>query len=900
MYKLSGHKKFVITMLLIASVLLSIYSYNTPNARAAQLSPLAEKGLTIINQTIGIDLNKYTITSALNANGLYRNTLPSEDLHYILTSSGSKIEVLETFANGSLVMIDILQTLGSPLMALPDTSPLLMARSFLIQYASNTGNQFYGELSAMLNNIEVTRNYSKVIGNFKFDINYTNDSNIGQTTTFTWSFTANGVNCPSKCVSLCYINGFLKDFIDTWNLYKVGSTVVNISKQQAEIIAMQKAKTFTWTDGSGSNLRIINNFNLTKPMYKTLVFCEAGNSTDARNADPLMTYPMWRIGVGLDKYYPGNVYGIYVDIWADSGEVRGIQVASTNLPPPNATIASITDCSINAQTDAISTISKTGIAILPVFILVAIGAMYVLLTRNHRLLRLQPLSKTRKAGATILCLLIGSIAVISALPFTCASGTSNIWGANSAGNPYLVHSQSERYYQGILSSYIDYLFWTCGYNNNNYQGSQTVPSNVLNYTNSAEQNEGIATVYFDHGIGMKNGESQPLLDPQLRIPNYASYDLDEWHYMLAGSYAIPNISSGNTFDYQIYDATTPNYNYFNWISTCLSADLGGRIPLLNGTGTYGPNSGGTGAPIGMPYAWTHILTTEQPVEGAMSFYGYWSPDYGQYCYIGFPYGSPSLSQTIDDEYPTALYYDFVHSFFYNTLSLQMTVKQALDAASLAYWAPHLFCTNKLAYNFTAQWDTYQDGYDCYMNVYGNTNMYLYAGGPDYASPPSVSGPTAGDSYTEYWFNAPSTDPMGHSLTYTFDWGDGSSPTITSDPYDVPHTWYSSGVYPISVTAQSDTGVCSSPTYYYIGIDQEPTLEVGTFDQIGNGLAANILVDNNWIGCGYGSTPVSIGWHYIEVDSWVWDDYYSTYVFPVSGNGWVFVGPDTYIHVYYAY
>ena len=60
----------------------------------------------------------------------------------------------------------------------------------------------------------------------------------------------------------------------------------------------------------------------------------AGNASNARSSDPLTLYPMWGIGVGLDKWYPGNAYGIGVDIWADTEKIRDKEAEFSTLPPP--------------------------------------------------------------------------------------------------------------------------------------------------------------------------------------------------------------------------------------------------------------------------------------------------------------------------------------------------------------------------------------------------------------------------------------------------------------------------------------------------------------------------------------------------------------------------------------
>jgi hypothetical protein len=127
--------------------------------------------------------------------------------------------------------------------------------------------------------------------------------------------------------------GFLKYFVDTWSLYTVGSTTVNLSKDEAVAIAMQSIKTFSYKVGSGNETFEVKDFKVTRAMVTQLLFCSSIGSGKARGDDALMLYPMWRIGIGLDKFYPGNVYGIYVDIWADTKEVKQIQEVFSTLPP---------------------------------------------------------------------------------------------------------------------------------------------------------------------------------------------------------------------------------------------------------------------------------------------------------------------------------------------------------------------------------------------------------------------------------------------------------------------------------------------------------------------------------------------------------------------------------------
>jgi len=892
MVKDSKRRLLFITVLAIILLSSCVYMSLIPNVHAAEITPTT-KGLTIINQVVGVDLTRYNATSTLDVSGSYLNELPNENVRYTLSSNVSKIDIQDTFTNGNLQMIDVLENSGSPYITTSTANVTAMARAFLLNYQGYSAKLLYGLLASTLNQADSTVNSTTIVGNVKFVITtISENSSLGNSTTFTWSYTANGVDAAYKCVSLSYKNGFLKDFVDTWNLYPIGSTNVSISKQEAEDIAMQNAKTYSWTIGSDNKTYVINNFNVTKPMVEQLVFCKVGNAANARSSDPLTLYPMWRIGVGLDKYYPGNVYGIYVDVWADTGQVRDIQEAFSTLPPPaDAGVATIAESSVNNQTSVaeigsnISPVIWIMFAALTVFTMLSVP-VWVSKKKTSRSFRLP---KLRKIGGAVLCLLIGSTALVvlvSAIP-TVNAGCANIWGDNSDGSGgTLIHTSEEIHAQEMIARNITSWFYSCGYANYNMQGIGTTPSNVLTYTTWADQYYSpVATVWFDHGIGMQNHQSQPYYN---QIQGYP----DEFHFMLAGSTAVNNDPSGDVFDYQIYSATSTGNNYFSFISACMSAALSATWPngtklFDNETGTYGPNTSGSGYPIGMPYAWTHELTTASPTSnppaGYMSRDGYYLSDSGPYCYIGVPWGSASLSQPyVDPSYPTTTYYDFVYAFFYYALCMQESVNQALDSAAYMCFTPDCFGATALYSGFTADWPQIGTMSGCTMVVYGNGNIYLYPGGPDYVSVPSVSGPSSGVANTSYQFNASSTDPCGHSIQYTFDWGDGSADTVTDwtasgQPVQVSHTWNSAGIYNVMVTAQSDSGLTSSLSKT---VTIGTWLTVNAYDAyIGYGapLNPNVYVDGTLVGTAPLSIQVSAGYHTVAVDDPTWDPYWSYYM-----------------------
>ncbi len=80
--------------------------------------------------------------------------------------------------------------------------------------------------------------------------------------------------------------------------------------------------------------------------------------------------------------------------------------------------------------------------------------------------------------------------------------------------------------------------------------------------------------------------------------------------------------------------------------------------------------------------------------------------------------------------------------------------------------------------------------------------------PNKPNPPS--GPTSGKINVEHTYTASTTDPDGNTISYLFDWGDGTTSTWT-DPIDsgqtatALHTWTTKGTYQIKVKARDIPG-----------------------------------------------------------------------------------------------
>jgi hypothetical protein len=223
MTKKTSKKTFAIAVFIAALICISLYSSLIPNAQATE-SVCTQKALSTLRDVVGLDLSKYNRATASYTNNLYRDKLPRENVRCTLESTGSNIDALCTFIDGSLQMIEVFDNEGSPRMTISATKAVEMAQNFLTSYQTQSRNDFYGELNSILTQVDANKNSTLTVGNIKFQVTTSGDDVL-----FTWTYSFNGIQAPDKCIALRYKNGFLKYFVDNWNLYEIGSTEVNLA-----------------------------------------------------------------------------------------------------------------------------------------------------------------------------------------------------------------------------------------------------------------------------------------------------------------------------------------------------------------------------------------------------------------------------------------------------------------------------------------------------------------------------------------------------------------------------------------------------------------------------------------------------------------------------------------------
>jgi hypothetical protein len=278
-----------------------------------------EEMMNFLSDMVGLDLTKYTLTPRTVPQSSYMGVLQDAN-DIILSSNQSYMRVLFEFFNGNVRMVHLLDNTGTPQMKKPVGTSLEMAKDFMTNYQAFTGDSFYGTLRSMLDNVNGGENVSQTVGNVKFDLFI--DGNYGYET-FGWTYNYDGINAVQKGVFLSYQNGFFKMFMDNWNLYKIGNTVVNLSEEEAKSIAVNASKVY--------------GHEILGAVNATLFFCSAHSADKPRGQDPLTFYLAWRVEVEYAQQ-SDCIAGVTVDIWADTKEIIHMQESITlikNSPSPD-------------------------------------------------------------------------------------------------------------------------------------------------------------------------------------------------------------------------------------------------------------------------------------------------------------------------------------------------------------------------------------------------------------------------------------------------------------------------------------------------------------------------------------------------------------------------------------
>jgi DNA-binding transcriptional ArsR family regulator len=286
------------------------------NERLLSWSMSPSKVQAFLRDVVHLDMTKYV--SNLEGNHVeYRSDwggIVEEIISYSLTYEGSKLAVTLTFRDTTLSSYYLHVIEGTPYYSqLQPNNILDSAKALLERYQNYSGASHLEVMGNMLETVDGIGGSETKSGNVKLIISTeVNDVKIE------FVYTSDNVDFQAKSVELIFDNyGFLQSLKDDWTLYKVGSTEVNISKEEAINIAVEYAKNYSWT----VNGEVINNFTLVEESASADLWPHS-------REEPLVLIPYWYVEIYLDREYPDRVDRLAVGLWADTGEVSICQTLS--------------------------------------------------------------------------------------------------------------------------------------------------------------------------------------------------------------------------------------------------------------------------------------------------------------------------------------------------------------------------------------------------------------------------------------------------------------------------------------------------------------------------------------------------------------------------------------------
>jgi hypothetical protein len=314
----SSIKNFLVAWILAAVLAISVLQI--PKVQSAELTA-PEKTMMFLKDVVKVDVTKYNATLVSNWVDYppHWGGLAQEDVTYNLDCADeSKLYVTCKFREGRLHYCGLEVLKGSPIYAEPQATNVLdSTKGLLERYQTYSRAPYIQTMRGMLDTVDVTKNMTITAGNVELTTSsqeVQNDPTMEaiERTSFEWIYTVNGVDTPQNMIRFTFDNGVFSSFRDDWDLFKIGSTEVKVSREEAINLARNAAEDYTLQIYLEDGLTDVE-FNLAdEPVTAELLMYPR---------ETLTVYPFWRIELYFDKLYY-SAYGIGVGIWADTKQIK--------------------------------------------------------------------------------------------------------------------------------------------------------------------------------------------------------------------------------------------------------------------------------------------------------------------------------------------------------------------------------------------------------------------------------------------------------------------------------------------------------------------------------------------------------------------------------------------------
>lgn len=326
---LSSKWKVAFTVLMVAVLVFASFSaveYSSMNQMAGRQQALAAENRQLLSWGIGtnkvadllqnvtqIDTDQYTLSQLSNT--LQYNTnfdVAEELLTYSLTNGSNSMNVDLRFRDNHFSRYELDMGESSPIFTTPQPDDVVQAaKGVLERYQLYDGDSYLSQMLSLIDEVNTTGPISIAQGNMTLQITVS-----GTITEFMWMYTQNGIDFQAKGLLMTFQNNILTVMTDGYWLFTVGSTSLNVNQADAVTIAKNYVKTLSWnfngTETTGFNV-------LDAPVSVQLV-------PHPRGTPSVALIPYWYVVLALDKVYSGGVNEVTVGIYADNGQISGVQM----------------------------------------------------------------------------------------------------------------------------------------------------------------------------------------------------------------------------------------------------------------------------------------------------------------------------------------------------------------------------------------------------------------------------------------------------------------------------------------------------------------------------------------------------------------------------------------------
>jgi len=306
----------VIGIVLLAS--LSVMQFNTMNLMSNQQSQLqaqynelllftgasTDKAISFLRDVIQLDLTRYDAELLSNTVGpAALKGVVEQNLIYSLTSTDSKMTVSFRFRNNMLSSYSVILD-GTPIYEGAQPFIVLDSAKWLIQKMCSYEDAPYLEhMNHTLYQFNDAESIQLTEGNLKFNM-----STSGANTEMQWYYTQDNVDFPSKSLKLTFTDLILKELDDSFFLYGISNTQVNIDQAVAIQTAKNAIKGYSWSSGGQQ----VTGYTIDDA---TAVF------DPVPREEPLTLVPCWQVTLYLGNLPTStNINRIAVNVWADTGK----------------------------------------------------------------------------------------------------------------------------------------------------------------------------------------------------------------------------------------------------------------------------------------------------------------------------------------------------------------------------------------------------------------------------------------------------------------------------------------------------------------------------------------------------------------------------------------------------